>query len=201
VAGRLARFAEFLTSSAQTASVVSFVSHSLGARVVMETVAQANAPGRSPPVFDMAIMAAAATNDDVLDDPTYAAGVRALRRIVVISSWKDSVLAKAFPLGNEVEAALWTNDKGSTRALGRYGPKALKTDSPAKGKVAWYDVDPGLGCGHDGYLPSPWGFPAPNLTVNGWNANRGHFAQFLRSAFTPGPFTPPAAMIDKHFGS
>lgn len=197
-------FADFLASIARSAASVSFASHSLGARVILETLTKFVQRGYTVPTFDAAIMAAAAANEDVLDDPNYSLGVQALRRIIVVSSMKDSVLANTFPAGNAVEAALWKNDKGSARALGRYGPKALKPDSPAKGKVSWFEVALTADCGHDGYLPWPWDkaeHPTkPGLLANGWTANRLNFEALLASASAGGPITPPATMIDKTFG-
>jgi hypothetical protein len=177
------RFDEFLRSDAQRASRISFVSHSLGARVVLEAVS--HAAGKISGRFETAVLTAAAADDDILDDPRYAVGVAALREIIVVSSFKDSVLADAFPVGDRIEAALWNNEKASDRALGRFGPARLKPGSAARGKVRWFDIDPGENCGHDGYFPWPWN-PEPPLP-NGWTAQRKKLGQFLRETFSPGP--------------
>src|SRR5450432_3272398 len=103
-------FADLIASSATQMSRISFVSHSMGARVVLETVqssvAAAARAGSRRPVFDTLILTAAAVSDEVLDDPDYADAVDAVRRFVVVSSRADQVLSGAFPAGNLVEQLL-----------------------------------------------------------------------------------------------
>jgi hypothetical protein len=181
------RFAEFLRSEAQTASRVSFVSHSLGARVVLETVARAVAAGKPASELDLAILTAAAADDDVLDDPRYRMAIGALRQILVVSSMDDDVLGRVFPLGDAVEAALWQGEKASSRALGRFGPKALKPGSAAAGKVRWFDIDPAEKVGHDHYFPEPW---MKTPLANGYDPRRQRLSEFLRAAFGAGPLHP-----------
>ena len=149
-----ARFAAFLVSSAFTASEVSFVSHSLGARVVLETVAQ-TVPLHPRFAFGAAVLAAAAVDDNALDDPEYAVAAAALRRIVILSSRMDEVLKVFFTLGSIAEQALWSSYDGDARALGRYGP-AFTAGSPAPPKTEWYEIQPQIGQDHGDYLPAPW---------------------------------------------
>jgi Alpha/beta hydrolase of unknown function (DUF900) len=145
-----ANFAAFLASSAFTASSVSFVSHSLGARVVMETIVNAKKKGARV-AFDTAILTAAAIGDNMLDDKTYAAASAALKRIVVLSSMNDKVLKVYFTIGSAAEQALWSNYDDTTRALGRYGPAfAAKSANPAK--TEWYEIV-GVSQDHGDYLP------------------------------------------------
>lgn len=182
------QFAAFLAGDGRGALSVSFVSHSLGARIILDTLARTlpKAAGRRMPIFDAAIMTAPAADEDILDDPRFAAAVAALQRILIVSSMKDSVLRDAFPPGDKVEAALWRNEKPSAYALGAFGPK-LKPGSPAAGKVRWFPIDPAVGQGHDDYLPWPW---KTNQKPNGWTPKRADVASFLHEAFTPGPFAP-----------
>jgi hypothetical protein len=186
-------FAEFIWSSASQMRRVSFVTHSMGARVVLETVQQAIA-GAGPtvrmPVFDTAIFAAAAVSDDVLDDPDYALAADAFRTVTVVSSTGDTVLSGAFPAGNLVEQALWANDQGSDTALGRDGPQ-LKPDSRARGKTTWYPLTDHL---HSDYLPSPLAdAPPPGPAFpNGWSDKRLLVGRIAQAALdrTAAPIPP-----------
>lgn len=183
-----ARFADFLTSPAFTGSEVSFISHSLGARVVLETVAQ-TCKRTSKIRFDTAVLTAAAVDDTALDDAELAAGSAALRRIVILSSLEDGVLKVFFTAGAAVECALWRDYDTDTRALGRYGP-AFKPDSSNPAKTEWYEILSSEGQDHGDYLPRGWTPPPP---PNGWSDKRRKVAEFCRDVFDATPFLPDLA--------
>ncbi len=176
------RFAEFLASSAFTASEVAFVSHSLGARVVLETVERAISLGARA-AFTTAVLMAAAVHDDALDDAEYAASSARLGRIVVVSSMKDEVLAIAFGLGGFAERAMWP---AISRALGRFGP-AFKSGSRFPAKTEWYEIRPALDQGHGDYLPAGDELPGPPY---GWSEKRRDVAILCRDLFDAQPFLP-----------
>ncbi|MDP3174515.1 MAG: alpha/beta hydrolase [Phenylobacterium sp.] len=176
------RFAEFLAGPALRAASLSFVTHSMGARVALETLAQA----RWAAPTDALVLTAPAVDDDALDDPRYAPAVAAVRRIMVVSSVKDSVLRDAFPLGDRVEAALWRGEHSSSRALGAFGPR-LKPGSPAAAKLRWFPIGPGDDYGHGDYVPGPW---KTDEQPNGWTPKRARVGGFLRSAFSGGALQP-----------
>ncbi|MDP3378797.1 MAG: ATP-binding cassette domain-containing protein, partial [Brevundimonas sp.] len=112
------RFGAFLRGPAAQAASFAFVSHSLGARVVLETITQAVLSGPPPQAtFELAILSAPAADQDELDNPRYHAGVKVLERIMVVSSPDDEVLGFAYPAGNIIEAALWRGEKARARAL------------------------------------------------------------------------------------
>jgi hypothetical protein len=150
--------------------------------VVLETLAQR----RLRPALDALVLTAPAIDEDMLDDPRYAAVVAGLRRILVVSSLKDSVLRDAFPLGDRVEAALWRGEHASARALGAFGPK-LAPGSAVAAKLRWFPISPADNYGHDDYVPGPW---RPQDAPNGWTAKRARVGRFLRGAFAAGPFAP-----------
>jgi len=190
-------FAQLLASSDAQMSRVSFVTHSMGARVMFEAVQQAvvaaQAGGWRLPVFDTAVLTAPAVSDQVFDDPDYAAAVDAMQNFVVVSSRADTVLSGWFPLGNAVEQALWRNDPGADDALGRYGPR-LQPDSKALGKTRWFEIPIAVGQNHGDYCPAPWdptaGFP------NGWSSKSvpiGALAQAILDRETPA--WPPAKPV------
>jgi hypothetical protein len=179
-----AKFAEFLRSSAFAAASVSFISHSLGARVVLETVSQtitlSGGTPRAP--FDTAILTAAAVDDTALDTQGFrpVSGPAGLRRIVILSSMNDQVLANAFPPGDLVDGVLFAGYDPDLRALGRYGP-AFAAASPAAAKSEWYDVKTGQD--HGDYLPASG--PPPHL---GWSAKSAAVGWFCRDVVDGSPF-------------
>ncbi len=186
-------FAQFLTSSNSTLRRASFFTHSFGARVMLETVQNAQraqgrvGQGRPPPVFDAAVVTAGAASETVLDSPFYADAVAALRRIVVVSAPTDEILTTWFPTGNAVEKALWNNDPGPNIALGLDGP-VLRDDSAARSKTQWYVVTdarnamggPAQSQYHGDYMPNP-GDPAP--PPNGWSEKRERIARLTQAVF------------------
>jgi hypothetical protein len=195
-------FAQLILSSATQMSRVSFVTHSMGARVVLETIQQtlalaAKTPGARAPLFETAMFTAAATSDEVLDDPDYADAVGAVQKFVVVSSRSDTVLSGAFPLGNAVEQALWPNDPGADDALGRYGPR-LKPGSPALPKTQWYEVPPNVGQDHNDYFPWPWQPVAPYL--NGWSGKRVNIGLLSQAVLdhTPAGWISPSPISPRN---
>jgi len=155
---------------------ISFVTHSMGARVALEALQQTvvmakqNSAARLP-VFEKVIFTAAAVSDQALDDLDYADAVDAVKNFTVVSSLADTVLSGAFPWGNAVEQALWANDPGTDSALGRYGPR-LQRASKALSKTSWYPVPPPppgrdyVAPNHGDYFPRP-AAPRPGYP-NGW---------------------------------
>ncbi len=165
-----AKFAEFLASRAFTGSEVSFISHSLGARVVLETVAQATGMRAS---FGTAVLLAAAVGDNALDLQDYAAASAKLDRIVILSSMKDVILEVFYTAGSLAEQALWSDYDETSRALGRYGP-AFAANSKIPPKTEWYEIQSGIGQDHGDYLPAG-GDPAV------WSAKPQNVGIFCRN--------------------
>jgi len=186
------RFADFIWSAASQMRRVSFVTHSMGARVALETVLQAlSAQERySLPVFDTAVFTAAAVTDQALDLAYFAPAVAAFRRIAVVSSTADEVLSGAFPWGNAAEEALWWNDPGRDVALGLDGPQ-LSLAAAARAKTSWY---PQGDHKHSDYLPRPLAPDVPARYVNGWSDKRLRVAEtaqaVLDGAAAPIPRQP-----------
>jgi len=196
-------FAQLIASSATQMARVSFVTHSMGARVALETVQQTVAAARGTrvrlPVFDTAVFTAAATSDEILDDPDYALAVDAIRRFVVVSSRADTVLSGDFPAGDLVEQWFWRHDPGADDALGRYGPR-LKAGSKALGKTQWYEIPPGDGQNHEDYFPEPWNADPP--FPNGWSGKRVKIGQLSQALLDDQPPAyPPARPVTPRQGS
>lgn len=185
-------FADFIWSSASQMRRVSFVTHSMGARVALETArATLTAQGRyALPAFDTCILTAGAAPDDIMDQDDFADTVAAFRRFVVVSSSADTVLSGAFPWGNAVEQALWADDPGSDTALGLHGPK-LKAGSPALAKTTWYPLTDHL---HSDYVPAP-NAPTANFP-NGWSPKTEVVGQIVAQAMAGAAVTvTPASPI------
>jgi len=156
---------------------INFITHSLGARVALDTLREVLARSTStPPAFGTVLMMAPAADDTILDDPRFAGVVKRVERFVILSSFEDWVLEWGFSFGDPVERALHWNEKASTRALGRFGPR-LKAGSPATGKVDWFQVRGRVGQGHNDYMAWPWDTPP---TANGWSEKRWRSHRFTR---------------------
>jgi pimeloyl-ACP methyl ester carboxylesterase len=100
---------------------VDFIGHSLGCRVVLETLLLLRE--RTLPLIGRVVLMAAAVPSEMLErggkffdllTELAAEG----NRIDVLHSWQDTVLHYAFPPGQKLAG----RGEGSDRALGRYGP-------------------------------------------------------------------------------
>lgn len=139
-----ALLARFLESYGSSAAAYSFVSHSLGARVVLETVA-----GLSRIQPKNLILMASAIEDDCLQGEFRDAAQQA-ERVTVVASEQDEVLHLAYPAGNFVSNLLRTQLPNLRPALGRDGPQ-LPAPANAQGRT-WQAPDTWR-LGHLNYLP------------------------------------------------
>jgi len=112
-AGKLA--AAFIDAHFHSAASISFASHSLGARVVLETISQLSLPVRR------AILMAPAIDDNCLTTEFQTAAAK-VGSISVLASMKDSVLSEAFPLGNFIAGIIAAGHPWWHAALGHCGP-------------------------------------------------------------------------------
>lgn len=108
--------AQYLNMWMSRAASISFISHSLGARVLLEAVKGLARPARE------VVVTAGAVDDNCLAGQ-YAAARANAGRVSVLSSAKDRVLGLAYPLGDFVSDIFW-RDKDSPwhGALGLHGP-------------------------------------------------------------------------------
>jgi hypothetical protein len=107
--------AQYLTRNFTGANSLSFASHSLGARVVLETIR--NLSGR---VASVTIMAGAI--DDTCLTSEYSDAANRINKISVLYSSRDDVLKWAFTVANPVSGIVTRGDPYWHGALGRYGP-------------------------------------------------------------------------------
>jgi pimeloyl-ACP methyl ester carboxylesterase len=167
-----ALLAKFLDANFQSAASISFASHSLGARVVLETISQ-----MSRRVRRLTLMAPAIDDNCLRTEFQALASADKVESISVLASKKDSVLSMAFPLGNFLAGILAAGHPWWRAALGNCGPAApwpSNFQAPFELPDDWKFV-------HGNYLqidqPQPGALPLPvNVppqstpppTGNGW---------------------------------
>ncbi len=116
--------AAYLGANFAGAARISFASHSLGARVVLETIRRLPS---SMPVSALMLMAAAIDDNCLTDE--YRDATARVGKISVLASQCDEVLKWAFPLGNPLSGIITRGDPYWHAALGRTGP--TPPDQPA----------------------------------------------------------------------
>jgi predicted alpha/beta hydrolase family esterase len=149
------KLAPLLDTMLANAASVSFVSHSLGARVVLQAVNRMN--GRSRRMMLMA----GAIDDDCLTTEFQNAAQK-IGTISVLASKRDEVLAWAFPLGNLVAGII---DKGHPwwhAALGRSGP----SNSQITNFMSPFQIPDNWCYGHHDYLQDNPPYTGPPTTGN-----------------------------------
>jgi len=160
---RLARFCNrWLTG----ANAISFISHSLGARLVLEAVKGLGRPAR------VVCLAAGAINRDCLT-AEYAAARANCGAISNLASVDDKVLKLAFPVGDALSDALHDDHTPFTPALGYRGPPA-----PPPSAVAPAQIPAADGYDHGDYMP-PAG-PGPLAQGGKWRDAVGYMARAFR---------------------
>jgi hypothetical protein len=105
----------FVSSACAAARSVSFLSHSLGARVVLEAAGAAGRPVR------LICLLAAAVNSDCLTGE-YAETASDTASIINLASGNDLVLKLAYPAGDFLADLLDLDHRPFEKALGSYGP-------------------------------------------------------------------------------
>lgn len=107
--------ADFLNTNFTGAVTLSFASHSLGARLVLQTIS-----GLNRNVHRVLLMAGAIDNNCFTDE--YANAAKKIDQISLLASTRDAVLAAAFPLGNPIQGIIDRGHPYYHAALGREGP-------------------------------------------------------------------------------
>jgi pimeloyl-ACP methyl ester carboxylesterase len=149
--------AAFCNKQLGDAASVSFVSHSLGARVALEAIRHLDRDTRS------ACLMAAAIERSCLEEE-YSDAFARTERLYVLASQQDWVLKQAFPVGNFFGHILAPTASPRSKALGFSGPtRAIgRTTRP-------WQINDADEYGHSNYLPSSdsnHGFPPDQQTLN-----------------------------------
>lgn len=111
-----ARVAAFVEGALADVASISFVSHSLGARVALQTVNR-----MTDRVRRLTLMAGAI--DDNCLNTEFQKAAQKVDEISVLASKADEVLELAFPLGNLLAGIIDQGHPWWHGALGRFGPK------------------------------------------------------------------------------
>jgi hypothetical protein len=139
-------FAAFLNVNFGGAVSLCFASHSLGARVVLQTISGLTTSLR---VRRTLLMAGAI--DDTCLTGEYATAAAKIDEISILASTRDEVLALAFPLGNPLQGIIDRGHPYYRAALGRNGP-AEPYPPPPRLRPNW-QIPQALAYGHHNYLP------------------------------------------------
>lgn len=134
---------------------VSFVAHSLGCRVAMNTALKlaTTRDKRVPRLGRICLMAPAIDNDCLgrIGRVCFRDATLASQRLAVLASEEDLVLRFAYPLGDLAQSLLFGERFG--RALGRTGPRETDADVMARLHAVPL-ADPQHGVDHGHYLAS-----------------------------------------------
>ena len=135
--------AAYLNTIVGRAQSVSFFSHSLGARMVLETVRGLTVQPRR-----VILMAGAIENNCLAKE--YVDAAAKARKIFVVASKSDMVLEWAFPPGNLVGEIIMHGHPYDRTALGRFGPDR---PLPSNLNVEAWQIPNDWDYGHLDYLP------------------------------------------------
>ncbi len=138
--------AAFLNAHFTGAVSLCFASHSLGARVVLQTIEGLAGSFR----IRRTLLMAGAIDDDCLTDEYGAAGDR-IENISILASTRDAVLALAYPIGNPLQGIIDRGHPYYRAALGREGPARPNLLAPHL-HPDW-QIPANLDYGHLDYLP------------------------------------------------
>lgn len=136
--------ADFLNANFTGAVNLSFASHSLGARVVLQTIRGLNLHVRR------VLLMAGAIDDNCLTNE-YADAAKKIDQISLLTSKSDAVLAAAYPLGNPLQGIIDRGHPYYHAALGREGP--ANPGQLASRLHSGWEIPGKLDYGHLDYIP------------------------------------------------
>jgi hypothetical protein len=169
------RLAAFCTRHFSEARSISFLSHSLGARLVLEAALYL------PRRVSLVCLTAGAINRDCLV-AEYAPAAANVDQICVLASHEDEVLRLAFPLGDPISNLLHDDHDFFEKALGYDGPSSAAAPLI---RGSWQIPD-GYEYDHGDYLPPV--NPLPPAAPKPWM----RIAEYTRRAFFGQPQVPPS---------
>lgn len=130
---------------------ISFLTHSLGARVALDALARLDADRWL--LREVCVMAAAVDDTCFNAEAIYASVAAQARRTTVLASTGDRVLQLAYPAGDLVQSWIYRWKDRAGRALGRRGPRNAdgRLTSP---KVRHEQIPDPPPVGHGDYITS-----------------------------------------------
>jgi hypothetical protein len=138
--------AAFLNDWLTSAASLCFASHSLGARVVLQTISGLASSFR----IRRSVLMAGAIDDTCLTDEYKKAASR-IEEMSILASHCDDVLALAYPLGNPLQGIIDRGHPYWRAALGREGPAQPYPPAPQL-QPSWM-IPENLNYGHLDYMP------------------------------------------------
>ncbi len=142
--------ARYIVRVLRTNARISFVTHSLGARVALSAIQQI---GRVGFFTDQVCMMAAAIDDFSLVTPEdYRNAVSKCSRVAVLASRRDNVLKFAYPAGDLLQSFVFWQSDNFGKALGYHGPKS-KGANRVPFHVFHSQINDGRNVGHSDYIP------------------------------------------------
>jgi hypothetical protein len=136
--------AAFLNANFNGAVNLNFASHSLGARVVLQTIRGLNLHVRH------VLLMAGAIDDNCLTGE-YKDAAKKIDQISLLTSKRDAVLAAAYPLGNPLQGIIDRGHPYYHAALGREGP--ANPGQLAQCLRAGWEIPKEINYGHLDYIP------------------------------------------------
>ena len=145
------RFARFIGDNLRREVPLYFVTHSLGARVAMDTIRSVWQSGFN--VKQICLMAPAIDDDSLSDFRVYRRATEEADRVTVLSSVNDEILGLAYPVGDLLYTAFHENEYWDL-ALGYHGPKSEPDlNQSVPGNVFHVPTPDDRGVDHGDYLP------------------------------------------------
>ncbi len=160
----------FIENHVALSTKLNFVAHSLGCRVVLESIRNLHRKVRGKrdvyPVNQVCLLAGAVDDYSLSMPEAYKAAVERAERIVVLSSVEDNVLKLIYPLGDLVQSFIFFWKETFGLALGYHGPKKYTSVAdyfaeedeikvwPVPGNVTTVAIDEKYEVDHGDYLPS-----------------------------------------------
>jgi hypothetical protein len=132
-------------------TTLSFASHSLGARVVLQTIR--GLIHRPYQIGEVCLMAPAVDDYCLAHPNVYRAAAAAAARLTILASHKDQVLRLAYPVGDLLQAFIFFRRDMRGLALGYHGPRPFK-ESPVGSNVLHEQIPDARNVGHGDYLPA-----------------------------------------------
>jgi pimeloyl-ACP methyl ester carboxylesterase len=168
-----AELARYIDRVVTAGTELSFVGHSLGCRVVMETVRRLT--GGRYPIRQLCLMAAAIDDFSLALAENYRAAVGSSDRVAVLASKRDQVLKLAYPAGDLFQSFLFFFKETAGLALGYHGPKSRREQS-VPDNVFHVQIPDSRGSNHSHYLPED-GPPGDDPDRNRNRASAARFAE------------------------
>jgi Alpha/beta hydrolase of unknown function (DUF900) len=162
---------EFVRDNFGFAASLTFASHSLGARVVLQAI---QTLADSDRVRNLILLAAAIEDDTLLHEFNNAA--KKVDRVSIVYSFEDHVLQLAYPAGNLIGGLIERGDPNVKAALGRLGPSSPMAN-----------IVPNL------RLPSFWEYGHSDYMTT--NSVAGNFTQAVKVPDDPSIQALPSGMV------